>query len=170
MPTQSDIELFRQAVKDVKPLSKRYLTHVAKTRKKITAKPRPVIVEAPSLELSDDNNSVVTADQSLFYAKNGLQRKVINHLRQGKISIDAVVDLHGMRVIDAKLVLRDFLLDCKGRRARIVLVIHGKGFAKLKSAVNTWLRNYPDTLAFCSAMPKDGGVGALYLLLKVNAI
>ncbi|HET8706021.1 MAG TPA: Smr/MutS family protein, partial [Pseudomonadales bacterium] len=42
----------------------------------------------------------------------------------------------------------------------------------LKSSVNHWLRQLPQVLAFCSAQPKDGGLGAVYVLVKLqrNAI
>jgi DNA-nicking Smr family endonuclease len=52
------------------------------------------------------------------------------------------------------------------------MVIHGKAFSQsgqqpvLKSYVNDWLRQLPQVLAFCSAQPKDGGSGALYILIK----
>ena len=55
---------------------------------------------------------------------------------------------------------------------RCVCIVHGKGLhsvdgkAVLKSAVNDWLRKIDDVLAFCSAKNSDGGVGALYVLLR----
>jgi len=36
----------------------------------------------------------------------------------------------------------------------------------IKNKVNSWLRQHQDVLAFHSAMPKDGGNGAVYVLLK----
>jgi hypothetical protein len=64
---------------------------------------------------------------------------------------------------------------------RCLLIIHGKagagytdesgdirgaGQALLKSHVNHWLQQVDDVLAFASALPKDGGTGAVYVLLK----
>lgn len=36
----------------------------------------------------------------------------------------------------------------------------------LKAAINHWLQRDPRVLAFCSAQSKDGGYGAIYLLLR----
>ncbi|EXJ09223.1 Smr domain protein [Nitrincola nitratireducens] len=38
----------------------------------------------------------------------------------------------------------------------------------IKSCVNDWLQQIPQVLAFTSAQPKDGGTGAVYVLLKRN--
>ena len=54
----------------------------------------------------------------------------------------------------------------------MVLIIHGKGSRNssnapiLKNAVNEQLRRLDAVLAFCSALSEDGGVGALYVMLK----
>ena len=102
----------------------------------------------------------------LFFSHSGLQEKTIKKLRQGKMPIAAILDLHGMTIPQAEDALQEFLLMCQQEELRHVLIIHGKGAGIIKNTVNTWLRDYPDTLAFCSAKPKDGGSGALYLLLR----
>ena len=49
----------------------------------------------------------------------------------------------------------------------MVKIVHGKGSeAILKTCINGWLRQLPEVLAFCSAPPKDGGNGAVLVLLK----
>jgi len=58
---------------------------------------------------------------------------------------------------------------------RCVLIIHGKGGVQneisiLKSHVNHWLKQFTEILAFHSALPKDGGRGAVYVLLKSNQL
>jgi len=50
--------------------------------------------------------------------------------------------------------------------------VHGKGLRSgprgpvLKHAVNTWLRKVDAVLAFASAPRRDGGTGAVYVLLR----
>ena len=104
--------------------------------------------------------------KDLFFARTGLQQKNIKKLRQGKMPIAARLDLHGMTIPEAEDALEEFLLMCQQEELRSVLIIHGKGAGIIKNAINTWLRDYPDTLAFSSAKPKDGGLGAVYLLLR----
>jgi DNA-nicking Smr family endonuclease len=54
-----------------------------------------------------------------------------------------------------------------------VLVIHGKGMnspsgeAVLRKLTRHWLAQRPDVLAYCDALPRDGGSGAALVLLKV---
>ena len=45
---------------------------------------------------------------------------------------------------------------------------YGKNQARLKTCVLTWLRQDPMILAFCRALPRDGGKGATYVLLKTR--
>ena len=58
---------------------------------------------------------------------------------------------------------------------RCVLVVTGRGLnspggqAILRSEAESWLTKEPlrrVVLAFCTAQPKDGGAGALYILLR----
>lgn len=55
----------------------------------------------------------------------------------------------------------------------MVKIVHGKGAhtgqTLLKTYVNGWLPQLPDVLAFVSALPRDGGAGAVYVLLRRQA-
>jgi DNA-nicking Smr family endonuclease len=52
--------------------------------------------------------------------------------------------------------------------------VHGKGYRSLdnqpvlKNNLNLWLRQHRDVQAFCSASPKDGGAGAVLVLLRLS--
>jgi len=54
-----------------------------------------------------------------------------------------------------------------------VHIIHGKGYRSenshpvLKNNLNQWLRQHRDVQAFCSASAKDGGAGAVLVLLHL---
>jgi DNA-nicking Smr family endonuclease len=101
-----------------------------------------------------------------------MQHNVLRKLRRGQFSISAELDLHGLRVEEARQALSHFLYHCRVNKKRCVRIIHGKGYrsannqAVLKSKVNHWLRQHDDVLAFCSARAQDGGTGALYVLLR----
>lgn len=96
-------------------------------------------------------------------------------LRRGQIDVEARLDLHGMTRSEARGRLCRFLeagyMD--GRRA--VLVITGKGLRRngeigvLRRAVPGWLNQPPLRgwiKAFGYAAARDGGEGALYILLR----
>jgi DNA-nicking Smr family endonuclease len=97
---------------------------------------------------------------------------VVADLQRGAIEIGLEVDLHGLTVEVASRVLAEFLLECGHRRTRCARIIHGKGRRSsgqqpvLKQKVNYWLRLYDQVLAFCSATARDGGTGAVYVLLR----
>jgi len=123
--------------------------------------------------LSDclDPVELETGDELLF-CRSGLQHNVLRKLRRGHYSVGAELDLHGMRVAEARQALSAFLHHALDNNVKVVRIIHGKGngsFNKqpvLKGKVNHWLQQRIEVLAFCSARPVDGGTGAIYVLLK----
>ena len=77
------------------------------------------------------------------------------------------VDIHGSSIDDAREAVTTLLSQAKQNGENVVKIVHGKGTdAVLKTCVNGWLRQIPEVLAFCSAPPKDGGNGAVLVLLK----
>lgn len=77
-----------------------------------------------------------------------------------------------MTSAQARVELRAFLAESVAGGIRCVRVVHGKGIRSgqrgpvLKASVNGWLRRWDDVLAFVSAPPRDGGTGAVYVLLR----
>ena len=106
------------------------------------------------------------------YRSDGIQNKVIQKLRRGQVSPGASIDLHGMNRKQALSELLDFIQECRSRRISMIHVVHGKGFQSnqgkpvLKPTVALWLQQIPEVLAYTPCLPKDGGDGALYVLLK----
>ncbi|MEA3412432.1 MAG: Smr/MutS family protein [Pseudomonadota bacterium] len=143
-------------------------------------KPRPVPMQKRRDEalvmrelLSDDfDPEVAQPGDSLLYHRPGIQHRVIRQLRRGQYRIEAELDLHGLSAHAARAELSRFLHDVKRAGIRCVRIIHGKGNRSsnrgpvLKPRVNHWLRQRGEVLAFSSAVPADGGTGALYVLLK----
>ena len=170
-----DSELFREAVRDVKPLAQR--TRAPANRRKppprarFTAADRALVL-VESLQ-GIDGEFTDTGDEIQF-RREGVQDSVIRKLKRGEYRIDDVCDLHGLRVDEAKEALRQFLAESLARQLRCVRVIHGKGKGSgprgpvLKTAVNMILRKTGPVLAFTSARRVDGGTGAINVLLSVS--
>ena len=122
--------------------------------------------------LSDEAVSLVHAEDELLFANPGVQLRLLKRLKQGHIPWQEGLDLHGYTVEQARNQLSRFILEARKNEARCVIVVHGKAnsqsgqSALLKSYVNEWLKRLNGVLAFCSAQAKDGGAGALYVLLK----
>ncbi|MBR9828559.1 MAG: DNA mismatch repair protein MutS [Oceanospirillales bacterium] len=122
--------------------------------------------------LSSEAREILGSNDELLFAAPGVQLRMLKRLRQGHVPWEAGLDLHGFSVEQARDELSSFIRDAGRQQMRAVLVVHGKAFtqpgqpALLKSCVNDWLRQLNSVLAFCSAQPKDGGTGAVYVLLK----
>ncbi|TGD97495.1 DNA mismatch repair protein MutS [Methylobacterium nonmethylotrophicum] len=107
-----------------------------------------------------------------------LERRVRTGLRRGSRSVDAVIDLHGLRQAEAHATLVGFLHRSRAAGHTVVLVVTGKGgsgddpYAErgvLRRSVPHWLR-LPElralVLGFEEAAHHHGGGGALYIRLR----
>jgi DNA-nicking Smr family endonuclease len=169
----NDADLFREAVRDVKPLA--YDAPVVEP----AARPRPVarftradryavLQESLYADVSDPE---LASGEELVFAREGIQKMVLRKLRRGQYQVQAEIDLHGLTVAEAKEAVRMFLANALQRRFRCVRIIHGKGLRSghkgpvLKSAISGVLQRIGPVLAYVSARQVDGGTGALYVLL-----
>ena len=107
-------------------------------------------------------------------AAPGVDKRTADNLRRGRMSIEARIDLHGLTQAEAHRALTAFVDGQQSAGRRCVLVVTGKGAWRegggvLREAVPRWL-NEPalrqKVLSFSYAQPKDGGEGALYILLR----
>ena len=93
-------------------------------------------------------------------------------LRAGQWSIQRQLDLHGLRVDEAREALGQFIRLSHRTGIRCVRVVHGKGLGSpgktpvLKGRVLRWLVQKKEVLAFVQARPAEGGAGALVVLLQ----
>lgn len=170
--TKNDEEsLFLSEMRGVTPLKSDNKAKTSKTAKK---PPRQTINESDHFAIEDvfsDTETFEDCPEVLSFSRSGLQHGVLKKLRQGKQPIEHVLDLHGLTVAQARKSLQAFLGECEAAGLRHVIIVHGKGFRSkdkpvIKPMVNRWLRVVDNVLAFHSAQPKDGGNGAVYVLLK----
>ncbi len=103
-----------------------------------------------------------------------LDARTMERLRRGRLRPEARLDLHGMTQDEAHQAVTGFIAASRGAGRRCVIVITGRGRAKLGGGVlreqaPRWLNLQPtrgNILGFAVAQPKDGGSGALYVLLR----
>jgi DNA-nicking Smr family endonuclease len=114
------------------------------------------------------------AEDTISYTASGLQKNVLKKMRRGHYGLDAEHDLHGLTSAEAKRELVKFLHFCEQDGCRCVRIIHGKGYRSennlpvLKNDLNVWLRQHQEVQAFCSTAQKDGGAGAVFVLLRLS--
>jgi DNA-nicking Smr family endonuclease len=83
----------------------------------------------------------------------------------------ANLDLHGMNSREAEQALDNFVLECRRRGVRKILVVHGKGHHSqgepvLQGVVRRYLEKSPYTGAFGPAQRRHGGRGATWVIVR----
>lgn len=166
-------ELFQKSVQDVKPLTSTnqiQKSSSSTTHLDLPSSRPPTVFEKQFIPLSSYIVEPVNAETLLHFHHLGVSKKQLDMLRKGHYPIEARLDLHGCTPNDAEEALCSFIAQHQLHH-RHVLIIHGKGgrFGEapvIKNLVNRWLPQFPQVLAFHSALAKHGGAGALYVLLK----
>jgi DNA-nicking Smr family endonuclease len=171
--TEADIALWRQVARSVTPLPGR-----------APIAPDPV-VEPPAPPPATDTAPFAIPLAAKPAAKPAppplapLERRLRTQLRRGQQTVEAKIDLHGLRQDEAHSVLNGFLRREQRRGAKLVLVVTGKGGVGaslfgdergvLRRMVPHWL-GLPEMRAlvvgFEEAEQRHGGSGALYIRLR----
>jgi DNA-nicking Smr family endonuclease len=162
----SDRSLWQRAMRGVKPLALRPEAAPAAPKpveKPVSAPRRPAAMPEPAPAALPP----LTADRAAGYDRANAER-----LKRGQHPVEARLDLHGLTQAEAHRALAAFVQSARTGGKRCVLVITGRGSAGggvLKSAVPRWLDEpgfRPHVLAIATAQPRDGGAGALYVMLR----
>lgn len=178
-PVDQEAALFLEAVGQVDPV------RAPKNRVGPPAPPTAAELklgdEAESLarlaELVSAEGDFETTDTTDFLEAwvRGFDSGVMRKLRRGDFRVEAKLDLHGMNRDAAQKAVETFIAQARVAGHRCVLVVTGRGLhspdqmSVLKEGIVGWLtrgRMARQLLGFCSAKPKDGGLGALYVLLR----
>lgn len=173
-----DFELLARELADVRPLPANDKAELPADRSGEDAQTLRARREAAIADPKHDPNFLTTREPEpvepraiLAFMRPGIQHGVYRNLRLGHYEPESVLDLHRKTVEEARRDVWRFVHDCRRYGLRTVMVLHGRGEfspkpALLKSYVNAWLRELPEVLAFHSAAKRDGGDGAVYVLLK----
>ncbi len=176
--SQEDRDLWRHVTRDAKPLKKREPAPRAAPETAAKA-PAPKTAKPAKLERAAPRPAppapVKPAATELAHGRAaGVDRRSAQRLTRGQLPVEAALDLHGHTQDQAHAALERFLSEVQAQGLRCVLVITGRGTTKgaggvLRAQVPRWLNepaNRARILAFDYAQPKDGGLGALYVLIR----
>ncbi len=173
-----EARLFREAVRDVKPLDRPAQAADQPSRRSRRPRPAAYFSRADRLAVLEESlrdeviDPALASGEELVFHRAGIQAAVLRKLRRGGYRVQAEIDLHGLNVAEAKQALREFLAQALLRQWRCVRIIHGKGLRSghrgpvLKAMVGAMLRKLGPVLAYVSARQVDGGTGAVYVLLS----
>ncbi len=168
-----DKALFHKEMEQVKPLKQERI-HPTRSSVEPSAyhKQKVDLISMDKLYSEEFEPKTVGNEEILSFQRSGVQDRLFNQLRTGQLTLDAELDLHGMTIAVANQQLVEFIDTCRQERIRCVRIIHGKGWGSkdnqpvLKTKLNAWLQQEKNVLAFCSTPIKDGGAGAVYVLLR----
>lgn len=168
-----DKVLFMQAMSGVKPLKNTIAVPKTSPKDPNAHFKRAAAAggeESVSMALSDMQALLnpVASEAFLAYKNPTLQNKVFEQLKQGKLRWYEAVDLHSSSIDEAREAVLKLIDIAQKADETVVKIVHGKGDALIKTCVNGWLRQMSEVLAFVSAPAKDGGTGAVLVLLKRN--
>lgn len=173
--TDGELNLFKQAVTNVRPLkSNGAVQHPIKkpkpTPKQFNRDEHQALIDSlsdhyiPSYELE--------TGEELLYVRDGHSPVILSKLRRGHWVVQKHIDLHGLVSDEARAYVSEFISDCKKRGIRCVRIVHGKGLGSynkepiLKNKVRGWLMQKDEVIAYAQAKQEDGGSGAVVVLLK----
>lgn len=179
---QDDDIDFEQAMRDVRRLNSKSPAPVQKRRAgnaqiraeiQQRARQSSATLAEPGFSRAADyaGKSNEAGDEHLYFLAQGLQKKVLRELKQGRrYRVAETLDLHGLTQQQAEQQLTQTLNEFSAARA-CLLIIHGKGLRSaegpvLKNLTARLLKTHPRVRAFCSANISDGGIGAVYVLLR----
>jgi DNA-nicking Smr family endonuclease len=168
-----DLTLFRDAVKDVRPMPPHNRVEPYRApRPPIAHKRREdeeaVLDELARLTFDDDSEF---EDDGRFL-RPGLPPDILRKLRRTHWVIQANLDLHGLTGDEAVAETAVFLAGCKRSGVRCVRIIHGKGLRSpgrepvLKRRIRKLLTRRDEVLAFVEPRAAHGGGGAVVVLLE----
>ncbi len=187
-----EAKLWRRVAKTTKPYKSLPLSLANSEPSAETAEAvsRSVVPELPHLALKRAKEARLPqkATPASAIRKTALHpvAQVSGHkkVRRGKLYIDARLDLHGMRQIEAQAALLAVIARTRAQNGRCILVVTGKGQPTdpgedfLAPQPGVIRRRFPEWLSgagvrehvsgYAPAAAKDGGSGAFYVLLKSN--
>jgi DNA-nicking Smr family endonuclease len=172
----SEEELFGKAMEGVERASWRHALHPpAKTAP--ASKPDPDLEARVLMQEVLDGNSPIAILDHPEYIEGWIGvtgKRYLPNLRNGLYSIQGQIDLHGLNRAEARAVVEDYIIRMSRFRSCCIKIIHGRGInsatdrATLKESLQKILstrRMSRYVVAYASAPPNDGGVGAVYVLL-----
>jgi len=132
------------------------------------ARPKPAAPTQPAATVSPGYPDLAPG------ATVGVDDRTMQRLKRGQLRPEARLDLHGKTQAEAHRELVTFIEGARGTGRRCVIIVTGKGRVSegggvLRRQVPQWLNApaiRPCVLGFAAAQPKDGGAGALYVLLR----
>jgi DNA-nicking Smr family endonuclease len=176
-----DVELFRAAMADVKPLKGRKTSKPVRKAPAVVPRPKaegPLMQKERPLAALGVTEVRRAPTRKSSSVSQSFDREVDRALSKGRRRPEAKLDLHGMTLAAAERAVSAFIADSSEQNRRVVLIVTGKGLrlesgrvfgGRIRAEFPGWLER-PENRARVAgvrpAHPRHGGSGAFYVLLR----
>jgi DNA-nicking Smr family endonuclease len=174
---ESDDDLFKAAMKEVREIREFRNISIRRGKKSPPRKSGPgpddTMLELEQIVQGRKPVRLADTQEYVEWVNPKYRREVLKELHGGRFAVQDYLDLHGHILEEAETALQNFIIESRRRGFNCIKIIHGRGLRSpdgpvLKYAVIELLlgryRKY--IIGFATARPVDGGLGALYVLLK----
>ena len=175
--SENEEKLFADAMREVREIKE--FRQIPLKRRNAIALPRKISSDKEAIKVLEEivsgQRPVHLPDTQEYVEWINRDYRVVNmkKLHEGKFSVQDYLDLHDMSVEEAENEVGQFLKDSLMKGHRCIRIIHGRGLRSpkgpvLKNSLIKWLsgRYRKIIIAFVTARQCDGGLGALYVLLR----
>lgn len=172
-------ELFQREMNDVQEIELFRALSCKRPRRKIAAEPARPDSDQEALTvlagIASGRRPINLPDTQEYveWTNPDYYDHIIPKLHAGQFSVQAYLDLHGCTVQEAEEELDLFFDEASKKHLNCIKIIHGRGLrstkgARIKNAVVKRLSGHyrKNIIAFVTARQCDGGLGALYVLLR----
>lgn len=181
LPPSTDDELFAAAMNGVQRPEWPHALHPSPQRPAIPPVHRdPDGREMMQAAIADDTPLPIPEHPEYIEGWVGAAgKKLLPNLRNGMYSIQGQIDLHGFNRIEAQIAVEDYIVAMSRFHSCCIKIIHGRGInspadkGTIKESLQRLLatrRMARYVLAYASAQSCDGGVGAVYVLLRRSSL
>jgi len=115
-------------------------------------------------------------DDSLdTFRRSGVSTQALRQVRRAGQAVRECLDLHGLTRDQARVAVSHFVKSAARNGVSRVRIIHGQGYgsangaAVLKQQTRHWLTQMPEVLGFVTPAAREGGKGAVVVLVKSTA-
>jgi DNA-nicking Smr family endonuclease len=175
----TDEGLFSSEMRDVQEIEAFRVLPCAKRHRKPVAAPECHDPEAAALTLFNEIAAgqrpmhLPDTQEYVEWLSKEYHDTILRELHAGRFSVQAFLDLHGCTIAEADEEFALFMDESFKKGLRCVKIIHGRGLRSVKGPqikaviVKRLAGHYrKDLIAFVTARQCDGGLGALYVLLR----
>lgn len=177
--SMNDEKLFHDAMKEVQEIREFRDIRVCRRKTSLTRKYKHTSSDQEALtsleELVKGRGAINLSDTQEYieWINQEYREDIVKKLHKGQYAVQDCLDLHGIIIEEAEKEVDSFLKESIKKGYRCVKIIHGRGLRSvkgpvIKKALAAWLlgRYRKKIIAFVTARQCDGGLGALYVLLR----